>query len=472
MNIIGREREKDIIAKCLESKKPEFLVVYGRRRVGKTYLIREYFNEKFSFYTTGIPDQKTRSQLKAFNESLSNYGDDTGRVPKDWFEAFRRLRKILESKEVYRDAISGKRVVFIDEVPWMDTARSDFKSAFDFFWNSWGSAQEDLLLIVCGSATSWIILNILNDKGGFHNRVTKQMRINPFNLNECKQFYIDNGINFSRDQIIESYMIFGGIPYYLNLLDSRLSLTQNVDNLIFDERGDLHYEYDHLFGSIFKRPDNHIKIIETIVSQKRGLQRTDLVSQSGVPDGDGLTKAIRELEQCGFIRQYKNIANAQNGCFYQLIDPFVLFCLYFRNGKIKSWQSFIKSPDYYAWRGNAFETVCLEHIPQIKLALGISGIESSEYSWKSKKKKGGAQIDLLIDRRDDVINLCEMKCTDKPYEVKAEYRENLINKITVFTEEVNPKKSVHVTLVTSNGYKRNEYSDVIQNVVEPDDLFK
>ena len=472
MNIIGREREKDIIAKCLESKKPEFLVVYGRRRVGKTYLIREYFNEKFSFYTTGIPDQKTRSQLKAFNESLSNYGDDTGRVPKDWFEAFRRLRKILESKEVYRDAISGKRVVFIDEVPWMDTARSDFKSAFDFFWNSWGSAQEDLLLIVCGSATSWIILNILNDKGGFHNRVTKQMRINPFNLNECKQFYIDNGINFSRDQIIESYMIFGGIPYYLNLLDSRLSLTQNVDNLIFDERGDLHYEYDHLFGSLFKRPDNHIKIIETIASQKRGLQRTDLVSQSGVPDGDGLTKAIRELEQCGFIRQYKNIANAQNGCFYQLIDPFVLFCLYFRNGKIKSWQSFIKSPDYYAWRGNAFETVCLEHIPQIKMALGISGIESSEYSWKSKKKKGGAQIDLLIDRRDDVINLCEMKCTDKPYEVKAEYRENLINKITVFTEEVNPKKSVHVTLVTSNGYKRNEYSDVIQNVVEPDDLFK
>ena len=472
MNIIGREREKDIIAKCLESKKPEFLVVYGRRRVGKTYLIREYFNEKFSFYTTGIPDQKTRSQLKAFNESLSNYGDDTGRVPKDWFEAFRRLRKILESKEVYRDAISGKKVVFIDEVPWMDTARSDFKSAFDYFWNSWGSAQKDLLLIVCGSATSWIILNILNDKGGFHNRVTKQMRINPFNLNECKQFYIDNGINFSRDQIIESYMIFGGIPYYLNLLDSRLSLTQNVDNLIFDERGDLHYEYDHLFGSLFKRPDNHIKIIETIASQKRGLQRTDLVSQSGVPDGDGLTKAIRELEQCGFIRQYKNIANAQNGCFYQLIDPFVLFCLYFRNGKIKSWQSFIKSPDYYAWRGNAFETVCLEHIPQIKMALGISGIESSEYSWKSKKKKGGAQIDLLIDRRDDVINLCEMKCTDKPYEVKAEYRENLINKITVFTEEVNPKKSVHVTLVTSNGYKRNEYSDVIQNVVEPDDLFK
>lgn len=471
MNVIGREREKDIISKCLESKRPEFLVVYGRRRVGKTYLIREFFNEKFSFYTTGIPNQRTRNQLKAFNEALSNYGDETGIIPSDWFEAFRRLRKILESKSVYKDTLSGKKIVFIDEAPWMDTARSDFKSAFDYFWNSWGSSQEDLLLIVCGSATSWIISNILSDRGGFHNRITKQMHINPFTMGECKRFYEDNGINLNRDQMIESYMIFGGIPYYLNLLDSRLSLTQNIDSLIFDERGDLHYEYDQLFKSLFKKPDNHVKIIETIAGQKRGLQRTDLVEKSGVSDGEGLTKALRELEQCGFIRQYKNITTSINGCFYQVIDPFVLFCLYFRNGKIKSWQSFIKSPDYYAWRGNAFETVCLGHIPQIKAALGITGIESSEYSWKSKKKKGGAQIDLLIDRRDEVINLCEMKCTDKPYEITEEYRENLINMVVSFTEELNLKKSIHVTLITSNGYKHNEYSDVVQNDVGPDWLF-
>lgn len=471
MNIIGRGREKDIIYKCLESKRPEFLVVYGRRRVGKTYLIREFFNEKFSFYTTGIPDAKTRNQLKAFNESLNYYGDDIKTIPKDWFEAFRRLRKILESKDVYCDVSSGKKVVFIDEVPWMDTARSDFKSAFDFFWNSWGSTQENLLLIVCGSATSWIINNILNDKGGFHNRITRQIHINPFSLGECKLFYNDNGIILNRDQMIESYMIFGGIPYYLNLIDSRLSLTQNVDNLIFDERGDLHYEYDQLFKSLFKKPDNHIKIIETIAGNKRGLQRIDLVEKSGVSDGEGLTKALRELEQCGFIRQYKNITTSKNGSFYRVIDPFVLFCLYFRNGKIKTWQSFIKSSDYYAWRGNAFETVCLEHIPQIKEALGISGVESTEYSWKSKKKKGGAQIDLLIDRRDGVINLCEMKCTDNAYKVDADYRKNLTNKVTSFIEEVNPKKSVHITLITSNGYKRNEYSDVVQNEVGPDSLF-
>ena len=471
MNIIGREREKSIISRCLESVKPEFLVVYGRRRVGKTYLIKEFFNGRFAFYTTGIPDAKTRNQLKAFNESLSYHGDDIRTIPKDWFEAFRRLRKILEAKEVYRDAASGKKIVFIDEAPWMDTARSDFKSAFDFFWNSWGSSQKDLLLIVCGSATSWIISNILNDKGGFHNRITRQMHIAPFNLGECKLFYSENDIVLNRDQMIESYMIFGGIPYYLNLLDRRLSLTQNVDSLIFNEKGDLHYEYDQLFKSLFKRPDNHVKIIETIAGRKRGLQRTELAEKSGVADGEGLTKALRELEQCGFIRQYKNIAASKNGSFYQVIDPFVLYCLYFRSGKINSWQSFIKSPDYYTWRGNAFETVCLNHILQIKAALGISGIESSEYSWRSKKKKDGAQIDLLIDRRDDVINLCEMKCTDKAYEITADYRENLLNKAASFVEEIKTEKSVHITLISSNGCKRNEYSDVIQNVIEPDSLF-
>ncbi len=472
MNVIGREREQDILAQCLESKRPEFLVVFGRRRVGKTFLIKEYFNERFSFYTTGIPDEKTRNQLKAFNESLKYFGDKTGTIPKDWFEAFSRLRAILENEDVQRDYSSGKRVVFLDEVPWMDTARSDFRSAFDFFWNSWASSQKDLLLIVCGSATSWIINNILNDVGGFHNRVTKQMHMYPFSLGECELFFKNNGISLGRDKIIESYMIFGGIPYYLNLYDRRLSLAQNVDSLIFDERGDLHHEYEHLFRSLFKKADNHIKIIETMAELKRGLQRTELVQKSGVSDGEGLTKAIRELEQCGFIRQYNNVTTSKTGYFYQVIDPFVLFSLHFiRDKQIKSWQTFIKSPEYYAWRGNAFEIVCLLHVPQIKSALGIAGVESSEYSWKSKKKTGGAQIDLLIDRADDVINLCEMKCTDKEFEISGKYKEDLINKVDTFIEEVQPDKSVHITLITSNGFKKNEHAEVIQNIVSPDKLF-
>ena len=472
MSMIGREREQDILIQCLESKRPEFLVVFGRRRVGKTFLIKEFFNERFSFYTTGIPDEKTRNQLKAFNESLKYYGDKTHTIPKDWFEAFSRLRAILEYDDVHRDQSSGKRVVFLDEVPWMDTARSDFKSAFDFFWNSWGSSQKDLLLIVCGSATSWIINNILNDVGGFHNRVTKQMRIEPFSLRECKAFFESNGIMLSTDMMIESYMIFGGIPYYLNLYDRRLSLAQNVDGLVFDERGDLHYEYEHLFRSLFKNAHNHIKVIEALVKLKCGLQREEIISESGISNGEGITKALRELEQCGFIRQYKNVTTKKNGCFYQVIDPFILFSLNFvRNRKITSWTKFINSPEYYAWRGNSFEIVCLLHVPQIKSALGISGIESFEYSWKSKKKEGGAQIDLLIDRADNVINLCEMKCTDKEFEISSDYRDHLTNKVETFIEEVRTGKAIHITLITSNGFKNNKYSDVVQNIIRPEKLF-
>ena len=354
----------------------------------------------------------------------------------------------------------------------MDTARSDFKSAFDFFWNTWGSAQEDLLLVVCGSATSWIINNILDDKGGFHNRKTMQMHMEPFSLGECEAYFKNNGISLGRDKIIESYMIFGGIPYYLNLYDRRLSLAQNVDNLIFDDRGDLHNEYEQLFRSLFKKPENHIKIIETIAGLKRGLQRTELVEKSGVSDGEGLTKTLKELEQCGFIRKYENYTTNSKGCFYRVVDSFMLFCLnVLQKGKTKSWQTFLKSPDYYAWRGNAFETVCLAHIPQIKAALGISGVESSEYAWKSKKKKDGVQIDLLIDRRDDVINLCEMKCTDSEFEIDGKYSKELLKKLDTFVEEVQPKKSVHITMITSEGLKKNEYSEVVQNIVKPESLF-
>ncbi|MBR3102261.1 MAG: ATP-binding protein [Lachnospiraceae bacterium] len=472
MGLVGRERENAILANCLRSKRPEFLIVYGRRRVGKTYLIRDFFREKFSFYTTGIPDEKTRNQLKAFNESLMLYGDKTKIIPKDWFEAFRRLRQLLERDNVCREYSSGKRVVFLDEVPWMDTARSDFKSAFDFFWNSWGSAQEDLLLIVCGSATSWIINNIIDDKGGFHNRITKRMHLEPFTLGECEQFFLSNGIRLNRDKIIENYMIFGGIPYYLNLYDRKLSSAQNVDSLILDQNGDLYNEYEHLFRSLYKNATNHMKVIETIAQKRRGVQRTELAAESGISDGEGLTKVLRELEQCGFIRKYENLTSRKNGCFYQVTDPYVLFSLTFLNEKKKkSWQNFMRSPEFYAWRGNAFEIVCLNHISQIKAALGISGVESSEYSWKSKKKSGGAQIDLLIDRRDDVINLCEMKYTDTEFVIDKKYRDELLKKTEVFVEEVHPDKSIHLTFISANGLKENENADVIQNVIGPEKLF-
>ena len=472
MNIIGRRKEQDRLNDRIESGKPEFLVVYGRRRVGKTYLIREYFDERFAFYATGVANKKTRDQLKAFNEALTRYGSSDRSTPKDWFEAFSRLRNLLQDQNVVRDPVSGRFIVFLDEVPWMDTARSDFKSALDYFWNSWGSAQKDLMLIICGSATFWIINNILADGGGFYNRTTCRIHLKPFSLGECEMLLQSNGQAMTRQQILECYMVFGGIPYYLNCLSRRLSLAQNIDMLCFSESGELHYEYEHLFRSLFRNAGKHIAIVEILANKKTGLTRKEISSYPDIGNGESLTKTLKELEECGFIRSYTNFTTQKSGKLYQLIDPFILFALnYMQNPRTSSWIDYENTPGFYAWRGNAFEILCLNHIPQIKARMGISGISSAEYSWRSTRAEPGVQIDLLIDRRDDVINLCEMKCTDEPFAVDAAYEKDMIHKITAFREETGTKKAIHLTMVASEGVKRNAYVGRVQNIITGEDLY-
>ena len=472
MRIIGREAEIDVLESCLSSNRPEFLAVYGRRRVGKTYLIREYFHDYFSFYATGVPNVTTREQLKTFNRSLRDYGDSNKNIPADWFEAFARLQKILESDSVKRCPVSGKLIVFLDELPWMDTAKSDFKSALDYFWNSWGCMQEKLLLIICGSATSWIIENVICNTGGLYNRITRQMYLAPFNLRECEMLLLGNGMVMTRRQIIDCYMVFGGIPYYLNLLDSRLSLSQNIDILLFKENGSLYLEFDRLFASLFKHPGRYMEIIREIAQKKCGLTRVELSRNTKIGDGEPLTKALKELEQCGFIRKYKNAAKKKQGYYYQIIDPFVLFFLeYLENRKFDSWMSYIGTPKYYAWSGNAFEIVCLNHIHQIKAALGVSGVCSSEYSWRSRASSPGAQIDLLIDRRDGIINICEIKYSSGEFEIDAAYARNLINKVECFRTEIQPDSALHLTVISAEGIRQNKYSGLVQWVITAEQLF-
>ncbi|MCR4713192.1 MAG: ATP-binding protein [Treponemataceae bacterium] len=477
MVVVGREKEQNMLSKCLESGKPEFVVVYGRRRVGKTYLIKEYFNNRFAFYSTGVTEAKMKEQLRSFTDSLGLYGSKDKTSPKDWFEAFSRLRCLLEKPDVHKDSISGKKIVFLDEVPWMDSPRSDFKSALDYFWNSWASSQPDIMLIVCGSATSWIIDNIFGSKRGFYNRLTRKIHLQPFTLAETQIFLKMNGIPFDTLQIAESYMIFGGIPYYLNLFDKRLSLAQNVDELLFKESGELYYEYDNLFSSLFRYPEKYFEVIKALSKKKSGMIRTELAAKKEIGDGEPLTKVLKQLEECGFIRKYKNYGKDKQSFIFQLIDPFILFCIEFVvERKMQSWLSFVGSPAYYSWRGYAFEILCLNHIPQIKAKLGISGVESMEYSWNYYAKNKDetdkkVQIDMLIDRKDNVINICEIKNTENEFVVDANYEKQLRARMEIFRQATRTKKTLNLTLISANGLKTNAYSGSIQNVITAEDLF-
>lgn len=470
MIIVGRKEEQQIISDLTLSKRPELLVVYGRRRVGKTYLIKEYFNNEFAFYSSGINDDDRETKLKMFNNSLLEYGSDDKSKLENWSDAFSRLKQLLiKTKKI--DSATGKKVVFLDEVPWMDSQKSDFKPAFDFFWNTYASSDPSILFIVCGSATSWIIDNILTDTGGFYRRVTRTMKLQPFTLKECEELLNLNDVKMSRRDIALCYMIFGGIPFYINLLNRRLSLAQNINELIFKENGALHNEYDMLFSSLFKRHKMHMKLIEKIAKSNSGITRDDMIDNE-IKSGYRLTKVLLELEQCGFIRKYNNYMKNTRESIYQLIDPFSLFSIkLLRKEKINDWNTFYGSPSFYSWCGRSFEVLCLNHISEIKKILNIYGVQSIDYSFNSKKRQGGCQIDLLIDRKDNIINLCEMKYTLNPFEIDLNYEKTIINKIEVFKEETKTKKTIFVTLISFSGLKKNEYSNIVVNEITGDDFF-
>ncbi len=469
--IIGRNKEQKILDDCLKSDKSEFLVVYGRRRIGKTYLIKNYFDNKFSFYATGVFGKKNKQQLQSFYVSLQNYGDKENACPKNWFEAFTRLQKLLNSDSVRRDPVSNKRVVFIDELPWMSTPNSDFKAALDLFWNGFASSQNDILFIVCGSATSWILNNLLYDKGGFAHRVTRRIHLGPMSLKDCEEFLKYKGIDIPRHQIVEYYMFFGGIPYYYSLIDRRLSLAQNVDELFFSQDGILKNEFTFLFGSLFKNPNCHISIIRSLSDNKSGLTRDELKKITMATSGS-LDRALQELIECDFIRKYNNFTKKTKGSIYQIIDPMLLFYLrYVEDSGKKSWQTFVGSNKYNSWCGDAFEVVCLLHIEQIKQLMGISGIDSEEFSWRSKEKEGGAQIDLLIDRSDKVITICEMKYYSDKFNLSNDYSENLANKRQILLKETKTKKAVNIVMITSFGLTDSSNRNMIINDFKEEELF-
>ena len=468
MEIIGRYEEQVALQQYVNSEKPEFVAVYGRRRVGKTFLIKEFFDNSFAFYHTGLARATKNEQLKNFNIALNHYGKMPYPHTTSWMNSFRQLIHLLEHSKK-----RGKKVIFIDELSWLDTPRSGFLMALEYFWNSWASSRTDILLIVCGSATSWMINKLLKNCGGLHNRVTRRMQINPFTLSECEKFFAHKKIVMDRRSTVESYMIFGGIPFYMDMMEKRLSLAQNVDKLCFSKTGALRDEFSILYASLFKNAEKHVKVVKTLSKKAKGMIRDEIIASTGL-QGGGLTAILEELEQCGFVRKYVSFGKKNKYAVYQLIDFFTLFHIQFIESKANYghfWTTMSDNAHRRAWTGYAFELVCLVHEEQIKQKLGISGVLTHSASWRSLTSSPGAQIDLLIDRNDNVINICEMKYVKDEFAIDKKYAEALCNKREAFARETKTRKAIHLTMVTTYGMKQNDYHNIIQSEVKMEDLF-
>ena len=471
--IIGRQNEVNLLNKILQDSESHFLAIYGRRRIGKTYLIRETFNYRFTFQHSGLSEGAMKEQLFAFDSSLRDAGADIKKKSRNWLEAFDNL------KEVIRMSNEKRKVIFIDELSWMDTPRSDLMSALENFWNGFASARKDIILIVCASATSWMLSKVVHNKGGLYNRLTEQIHLKQFCLKECEEYIEAQKIALNRNQILQYYMIFGGVPYYWGFLKKGLSLAQNIDNTLFAENAPLKEEFKYMYASVFKNPEIYVKIIKALGTKKTGLTREELIKLTGLANSGDFTSRLEELESCGFIRKYYAFGMKKKNAIYQLIDCFTLFYFNFLQNEPTDehfWMNQINTPALNTWMGLAFERVCMEHVAQIKNKLGIAGVLTEVNSWycKSDPDRGvfGSQIDMLITRKDQVINLCEMKYSGAEYTITEKFDRALRNKISDLRMVTGTKYAIHPTLVTTYGMVENSYSQEIQAVVTLDDLFE
>lgn len=480
MRIIGRKREQDELMSRYHSSNSEFVAIYGRRRVGKTYLVNSTFKEQYAFKHTGLsPFDDGRKitmtdQLQAFHYSLLRYGQSEEiPVPKTWLEAFFRLENLLSSK-----ADGSKQVVFIDELPWMDTPRSKFVTAFEGFYNNWASERDDILLIICGSSSSWILKNIVNNHGGLYDRLTCQMKLIPFTLKETEDFFRSKGIDLERYDIVRAYMAFGGVPYYLGYVKPGMSVEQSIDDAFFKENASLGGEFKRLFNTLFTNSDKYIKIVRFLVKRNYGFTREEISEATGITAGGGLSDYLEKLSEADFIEQYRPAMSVSKEDYYRLKDCFCIFWLRFVDGfsglDTHYWQNNAGTSKTVSWQGIAFEQICMSHLESIRRALGISGIStiSSKMIIPSEKPGDGGQIDLVIERGDRQVNLCEMKFYSSEVSIDQKESLKLRNREDSFKEKYRVKGSIFLTLVTIFGLKHGTWSGVYQQVLTLDDLFQ
>ncbi len=472
--LIGRDRECRELERCLKSDRSELVIVYGRRRIGKTFLIEEFFNQKFDFKYVGAHGMTTRRQLRNFQRVLNSYSEKKFNRLQNWDDAFFALEEYLSTLPKDR-----KLVVFIDEMPWMDSRGSIFVSALENFWNGWAMSQRNIMLIATGSATSWMKNKIIANKGGLHARITCNLHLSPFTLNEGERYLSSIGVEWDRYQQAQTYMALGGVPFYYSLIDPYLSFSQNIDRLFFNEGALLKLEFEELYSALFNKADLYKSIVELLSQCETGMTSKEILQSLSIKSSN-VTKALRNLESSDMIEKWLQYGNKRRGAVYRLTDFFSLFYFKFLKNDLSHdenwWTNHFDSGKVYDWMGSSFELICMRHHRQIKAALGITGIATALSSWhvKANKEDGlpGAQIDMIIDRSDRIIHLCEMKFSIDTYRLKPEYERKLRDRSSLFKDITKTNKTVVHTFVTSYGVANGRNRSIVHSEVTLDDLFK
>ena len=453
--LIGREKEIAALNEMLQSNSSELIAVYGRRRVGKTFLIRECYKKNTVFEITGYYRGSMRDQLRNFHSQLTRNSKKINKhpIPKDWFAAFELLESYLNSQRK-----PDKKVVFIDEFPWLATTRSKFLTAFEHFWNTYCTKRNDLVVVICGSAASFMVNRVIRNKGGLHNRITCKIPLKPFNLYETEKFLKSKKIGLSHYDIIQLYMTIGGIPFYLNKIKRGESVAQNIDRLCFQNEGDLVNEFRDVFTSLFSNSKAHDKMIRVLAKTRKGITRKELLKKCNLGSGGAYSNTLDELIESGFVHQYAPFGKKSRDSLYRLSDEYSLFYLKFMEANLGqgtgTWARLSQKQTYKSWTGFTFESICLKHTQQIKKELGVEKIYSIHSNWCNDK----AQIDLLIDRDDRIINLCEMKFYNAPFTINKKEYNDIRDKLIQFKDATKTRKNVFVVMITTFGIAENSYS--------------
>lgn len=473
MKIVGRKKETALLQSLFDEEESSFVAVYGRRRVGKTFLIRQVYQKHILFECSGVHQKDMAHQLENFWRTITEIKSYKEKIPlpKTWIEAFFQLRAYLNTLSE-----DTKKVIFLDEIAWFETPRSGFLSALDGFWNQYCSKRSDIILVICGSAASWIINKVVNDRGGLHNRLTHRILLMPFTLGETAAFFTKKRVNLTLKEIAQIYMCVGGIPFYLKDIQKGSSVPQILDQLFLGQNAQLKDEFKNLYASLFKNNELHEKVVAALASKNKGLTRNEIIETTGIKTGGSLSIVLEELLQCGFIRQIHPIQKQKEEYLYRLIDEYSLFYFKFlidSKGN-NSWKNIVEKPTYKIWSGYAFENLCFKHTEQIKAALGITGMITNEYSYifKGDADWQGIQIDLVIDRDDNCINILEVKFYDEEFVITQEYEKQLRRKSFIFKEKTRTRKNVFITMLSVFGVKKNEYYlSTVTNQILLEDLF-